>query len=205
MMKFEPNSQISLQSKEYVLDTIRCSFSTLDNLLRNDVKCIAYASLSILIATWDESSIPALSFAKMSLIKISGFCSGLVEAFALLACHMAQAGNWLPVFWDNTSVPSSRISILLGMLDVWRLGQYVVQQHWQPSANICCVISQESKGLFSLINFQFYNLQLCGTCDICSSDPSWLEGAPSYPPVYLSHSQYCKWQSEGTTTYSSMG
>jgi hypothetical protein len=41
--------------------------------------------------------------------KISGFCCGTVEIFALLCFCMAWGGSQLPMFQENMQVPSSRI------------------------------------------------------------------------------------------------
>jgi hypothetical protein len=40
---------------------------------------------------------------------ISGFNCGVNESFTLLGCYAAKIGIYLPTFWDNLSVPSSRV------------------------------------------------------------------------------------------------
>jgi hypothetical protein len=52
---------------------------------------------------------------------ISGFHPGASEIFTLLGCDAAQSDSYLLTFWDNLSVPSSRVKQskknLLGLLD----------------------------------------------------------------------------------------
>ena len=38
---------------------------------------------------------------------------GTYEIFALLGCYAAQIGRYLPAFWDNLSVPTSKVKIAL--------------------------------------------------------------------------------------------
>jgi hypothetical protein len=38
-----------------------------------------------------------------------GFCCDVDEICALLGYYAASGGNPLPTFWDNVSVPSSRV------------------------------------------------------------------------------------------------
>jgi hypothetical protein len=38
------------------------------------------------------------------------------EICALLGCYAASSGNYLPTFWDNVSVPSSKVKRSLGTL-----------------------------------------------------------------------------------------
>jgi len=40
---------------------------------------------------------------------ILGFCAEVDENWALMGYHAATSGNSLPTFWDNLSVPSSRV------------------------------------------------------------------------------------------------
>jgi len=41
---------------------------------------------------------------------ISGFRRDVNEICALLGCYAAWSGNSLPTFWDELSVPSSRVN-----------------------------------------------------------------------------------------------
>jgi len=43
------------------------------------------------------------------LLAISGFRREVDENCALLGCYAASSGNLLPTFWDNLSVPYSRV------------------------------------------------------------------------------------------------
>jgi len=43
---------------------------------------------------------------------ISVFCHDEDESSAVLGYYTASSGNFLPTFWDNLSVPSSRYKVL---------------------------------------------------------------------------------------------
>jgi hypothetical protein len=44
-----------------------------------------------------------------ALCKISSFRCGIVEALALLGCHIGLVSSLLPLFWDSLLAPSSRV------------------------------------------------------------------------------------------------
>jgi hypothetical protein len=62
---------------------------------------------------------PKAGQAPIGLILISGFRREVDEICALLGYYAASCGNFLRTFWDNVSVPSSRVkkTFFLGHLD----------------------------------------------------------------------------------------
>jgi hypothetical protein len=73
---------------------------------------------------------------------ISGFGRRVNEIFALLRCYALLIFIQLPTFWDNTSVPSSRVK-----LDPWTGDQYVVPKRRRVNTGQRHVTSQKSEGL----------------------------------------------------------
>jgi hypothetical protein len=60
---------------------------------------------------WDVAPRRARRFERawLSQSLISGFSGDVDEIWALLGYYAASCGNCLPTFWDNVSVPSSRV------------------------------------------------------------------------------------------------
>jgi hypothetical protein len=69
---------------------------------------------------WGSNGGVTLQEAKTTTL-ISGFRRDVDEICALLGYYAASYGNCIPTFWDNVSVPSSRVKSLTVISDSWHL------------------------------------------------------------------------------------